>query len=1052
MMHASRGLSTEQASRYYTEEYEHEYHLQKGPERTQWIGRSAEELGLEGAVEREDYLSVVVHGRHPRTHQQLVALRHGRLDRRAGWDFTVSADKSVSLVALSLGDERLIAAHDRAVRNAILAVERHAQAWVRGGKGVETTGRLAAAMFRDEESRALEPQLHTHVVIANMTRRADGEWRALHETEMYRSQRLGTAVYRAEMAREIRQLGYEVELRRNGEVGIAGITREQIERVSTRRKQILEYVAERGTRTGNAGQHAARNTRAAKRRDIPADELRKEWRALGQELQLKPVRTTLTGRAKRALKGDSSEAAADVVERALQHLSERRAVLQHRDICGEALRRGLGQGVVLSDVEKALAARADLHWSADGLSLVTEAQRELEKEVLRMEKAGRNRRERLCAPGFAGVDAVLTPEQRSVVRGLLENRHQVMGLEGKAGVGKSYALREVVRALHASGRRVRGMAPTGRAAEALREAGIAEPKTVESVLLEKPAERQPGVWIVDEAGLLDAGRMLRLLQRADYHGARVILVGDRGQHHAVEAGQPFAQLIENGMPTERLGSIRRQRDAGLLQVVEHLSERRVGLAVRALREQGRVVEVKQRGARHAAVARAYVAQPEGTLVIAPTNAERQDLNRRIRGLLVEEGRLGSETLSVEVAVPRDLTREQRRQAGSYEKGDLVTFRRTSREMGVKRGARGRVLVVNEEQNQLKVLVDGQLVTVRLNRLGALEAARPERRELRVGDRLAVRENLQLKSGEGVKNGSLGTVLGIPSARRVRVRLDDGRVGELDLSQPRVVDHGYAVTSHVSQGQTVERVYMVVDSRLGASVVNQRQAYVSVSRARLDVRVYTDDEEALERVWGRDDQGSARAMDLETLPLQVREWRQRAVANEREARKKLTGGLEAERASARESVYEAVQRQRSDLDVERHFGVRAGWVALRGARLDGGRPAGAEEVALRNELYDLRHPGGRSGLGPLPGLSVYHERCVHELVQELVGGSGLGRVRAEQITPEVARQLELVLARYQASGDRVATLEAVGAIVGLALAGGPMRALGADRQSYRSRNH
>src|SRR6266511_5570809 len=184
MLRASPPLSATQASHYYRSEFSlGDYYTERegdGIVASRWHGRGAEELGLSGRV-KVDHFARLLEGEDASGQKVLVAHREGLSERRAGWDVTVSPHKSVSLQALVGGDSRLLEAHDRAVEKALLELERHAQAWVHGGRDVETTGNVVAASFRHETSRALDPQLHSHCVILNMTRRADGEWRRSEE-------------------------------------------------------------------------------------------------------------------------------------------------------------------------------------------------------------------------------------------------------------------------------------------------------------------------------------------------------------------------------------------------------------------------------------------------------------------------------------------------------------------------------------------------------------------------------------------------------------------------------------------------------------------------------------------------------------------------------------------------------------------------------------------------------------------------------------------------------------------------------------------------------
>jgi conjugative relaxase-like TrwC/TraI family protein len=194
MFHASRALTAANAARYFEAEYRQgDYYTRDASAAPgQWFGRAAADLGLHGSIRPDDF-TALLEGRAP-DGTPLVLAQQATGRRRAAWDFTCSADKTVSIAALVFDDSRLIDAHDNAVRRAVAELEPFVQTRAKAGTEVQTTGRIAAALFRHESSRALDPQLHTHVVIANVTRRDDGAWRAIYERDLFRAQRFATAV------------------------------------------------------------------------------------------------------------------------------------------------------------------------------------------------------------------------------------------------------------------------------------------------------------------------------------------------------------------------------------------------------------------------------------------------------------------------------------------------------------------------------------------------------------------------------------------------------------------------------------------------------------------------------------------------------------------------------------------------------------------------------------------------------------------------------------------------------------------------------------------
>lgn len=290
MFHASRALSARGAAGYYEREYKRGDYYTRGTDAAvspgRWYGLGAADLGLRGDVQQDDFVAVL-EGRAP-TGEQLVEAQLATGHRRAGWDFTCSADRTVSIAALVFQDERLVEAHAAAVVRALGELETFVQTRARGGSEVLTTGRMVAATFRHESSRDLDPQLHTHVVVLNLTRRDDGQWRALYERPLFQAQRFATAVYRSEMAQAIERLGYRIEVRRGGSVGIGGFEREQIEVFSKRRGAIEQYARSIGKTTREVGQEAAFGTRGAKRQDIDEHSLLRGWRQSARALGLDP--------------------------------------------------------------------------------------------------------------------------------------------------------------------------------------------------------------------------------------------------------------------------------------------------------------------------------------------------------------------------------------------------------------------------------------------------------------------------------------------------------------------------------------------------------------------------------------------------------------------------------------------------------------------------------------------------------------------------------------------------------------------------------------------
>ncbi len=280
------------------------YYAKNDPEHRQasfWYGDAAKALGLKAHV-RPSRFESVLSGYVPGTDLRLGRMREGEHDHRPGWDITLSAPKSVSLEALVMGDRRVIRAHDEAVRATLGFVESdllQTRGWdpaTRRRPRVKAQGMVVAG-FRHLASRDQDPQLHTHCVLANMTRNASGEWRSVEPTKIRRSEKLIGAYYRNELAQRLQTLGMAVSPTLVGRVPgfeLAGYDRAFLDAFSGRRREILAYLEQKDlSYTAKHTQMAALHTRRRKEDKGLAD-LVPEWRERARALGLVREKTALT--------------------------------------------------------------------------------------------------------------------------------------------------------------------------------------------------------------------------------------------------------------------------------------------------------------------------------------------------------------------------------------------------------------------------------------------------------------------------------------------------------------------------------------------------------------------------------------------------------------------------------------------------------------------------------------------------------------------------------------------------------------------------------------
>ncbi len=875
MLVMSKGaLTAGQAETYYEEKYSRDdYYTEKQRVIGRWFGKGAVELGLMGDIDTADFRAVL-NGLNPRTGETLVhaAQREGE-QKRAGWDATFNAPKSVSVQALVGDDSRLIGAHRRAVEQALQELERFGQARIRRGQEWVTTGNVVAACFDHIAARPTEeatsdgygpdPHLHTHVVLLNMTRRPDGAWRGLDPVEIYRSQAFATAVYRAELAREVQRLGYAISVAGNdGRWELEGYAREQVMAFSLRRQEIERELAKLGINGAGAAQIAAHRSRLSKdQRDEQA--LRAEWRERAEAYGI-PVRriAELAPNRKSIPPEFSDNKLDDAVRHAAAHATERDAAPDRRELETFTLQHAMGR-TVLDRVRNAI----DAHRSAGRLidlaashrhpigAFTTPEMAALERDNIALMREGHGKVEPISTADEVKRWAArhgLAADQSLAAETTLSTRDWQSALEGPAGAAKTTTVGAIREMAHERGYFVRGFGPTSGSVKALTEAGVLA-RTVAN-LLENPKLEKRGreVWIVDESSLLATRQVNRLLHLAKQIGVeRVLFVGDERQHHAIEAGRPLYQMRQAGMTAASLTVIRRQRDPGLRKAVELAAAGKLAETIAVLSEQQRIREIAEPPERYRAIAEDYLRSHRAgqtTLVVSPAIEERSELNRVIRDLLVDRGQVARESLELRTLTNLDLTRAQRTHARYYAVGDVIRFRRGSAKLGIAPGTYATVEASDGRRNVLRIRIEsGTIVEYRPGHFRGVEVFRAESCTIAIGDRIQFRApDREL----GVANGEFATIVAI-HADQTRLRTDSGREIAAANARLRHIDYGYASTSHASQGATVDRVIVNINTERSVRLVNRRQFYVSLSRARHDARIYADNAEALARAVARE---------------------------------------------------------------------------------------------------------------------------------------------------------------------------------------------------------
>ena len=829
----------------------------------QWHGQGAKTLGLSGVTRGDEFLRLC-ENLHPQTGERLTlrqkttrrevgsdGTERETANRRVFYDFTFSPPKSVSIAALVGNDTTIVAAHENAVTAALNQLQDFAATRVRknGQCTDRATGNIVAAVFRHETSRALDPHLHSHCVLFNATFDAvEAQWKALQNHDMLVAQKFIENVYYHELARALRGLGYNIANKPRGDFEIQGVSATLIERFSKRHQEIDQKTRELLERqpekaNGNIAairEHIAHKERARKIRDVSLSRLQALWKGqltADEDVALR----NLSGRRPLPAEADS-ELAQKAIAWAEEHLFDRHSVVQEHELWRHALEHVRGQNVRLADLQTATRQREYVRDDRHPGRVTTRELLQREWAIIRLAQNGVSEFHPLN-PDYRIACRDLDAEQREAVERIVNSRDFVTLFRGGAGTGKSYTLREILRGLQAKGRVVKVIAPQTQQVMNLEKDGFHGAQTMSAFLAQgKLAEY--AVVIVDEAGQIGGKQMLELLELAHLNTGRVILSGDTRQHGAVEATDALRAIEKySGARIAELTNIRRQnpelartkeereRIKQYRQAVAEARDGKLAQSFDRLDKQG-VIEQCTAADQHRSLTEGYLRHVKAkhrAVVVSQSWNEIHQINEQIRQGLKTEKLIGETETTVTAYQPVDLTTAQKRDSRSYDENAVLVFNRNVRRF--RKGDVARLLAITE--THLIVQSDTIVASVPFKHLDRITVCRCKKMALSAGDRLQLKANGRSEDGRKLANGELVTIKFVDDDGRIQ--LADGRV--LDQKFRQFV-RGYAVTSYAAQGRTVDYV-LFCDSAVRAAT-NDQQWYVTISRGRKGIHIFTND--------------------------------------------------------------------------------------------------------------------------------------------------------------------------------------------------------------------
>ncbi len=816
-----------------------------------WYGELVYDFNLWNAEVESETFSLFQKNINPDTMEKLT--QRNATGGPRFFDFQCAAPKSVSV--MSMFDERLVRAHSKAVLTAMREMEKLAAVRLRKGDQVRTnnyeiTGKIIYASFRHDASRALDPQLHTHNVVCNVTKTADGEFKALESLEMVRAIRYAGKVYHNELAKICHDLGYKTvnHLDDKGSIvwfDIEGVSGEVMEVFSKRRGQIeaqeKKFIEEHGRKPTLAENNfISMTTRDQKLKEISGQEVREyqfeqlthaqkhTLKLLAHEAEINFMKEGTAGR----------EATVEMIQAALPVVYERDSVLKLDKVLAETLNQNLGRidlktlKVAVNDVEELKnlgGLEVNPYYSTEKI---------IQQELYAIESVETQKDlfEPIASNFVAFPGQETRQKQAELIHGMLSSRDRFNLFRGVAGAGKTSTLQELCKGLRSGGiESIHLIAPTNSATDVLKQEGFEQSQTVASFLLSREKPPAGSYVIIDESGLNSLREGVEIVKVARANNYRVLFVGDARQHNAVENGD-FFRLLEEHSEIERfsLTDIHRQQNEEYRRGISDCALGRFDAAFERFDANGFIHEGKNKYLDRAADS--YMEYTENgqfidrAILVAPTHDEGDELTDAVRSKLKDSGSIKGDGRTQEIFRSWNWPKARLRDAGNYQPGMAVAFIRNMKDIA-KAGETAKIVGIDDDN----LLLDNGKAIYAKRCAEFIEVGERSEIELCEGDLIQFNVNLR---DQRIYNGNIAMITADPD--KVMMLYSDGQPREL-VDMPtgyNTFKYGWVTTSYKSQGRTAENVVVAAQS------LDRKAFYVALSRGRQHMALHCPEKEFL----------------------------------------------------------------------------------------------------------------------------------------------------------------------------------------------------------------
>lgn len=865
---------------------------------SEWYGKGAAELGLTGNIIAKDYQDILS-GKIASKNITLGKINsNGELDHAPGIDLTFQAPKSVSILSEVLEDKKIREIHNQSVNQILDYIEKnyiYTRVKINQKTNLEQTQNIIAAKFLHNTNRNLEPHLHTHCLLANITKKDNGDYRSAWFKKIFDDKIHLGGLYRHILKENLLQNGYNIRdadnKKGNFNFEISSITDKQIALFSTRREEILEKTHELSQENQSLSdaklkQLATILTRKYKNVDIAHEEIKNHWQNKAQEINLPNVEI------KKNISHDNSNYdsnAALAISNALDHVTERKTVFFVKEIIDQALSNKFHKTDLKSVVKEIQKLKDNNHLlPAKRAELVdyftTKGAYQKELEILKLTKEVQNDSYNIINIDDSIKNHItnkisLNESQIRAANFILKSKDRVIGIEGYAGTGKTYMLNCVNQVAEKQGYKLLGMSPTGVATVNLKEKGGMNSITLQSFLTkwngiannrgtlqgikDLKEKFSKTIIIVDEASMISSTQMKDLLTISKRLELKTILLGDTKQLDGVEAGVPFHEMVRNNLRTEKITQIIRQNNENLKQSVYDIINNKVSQAFANI--ENNVIETTTENIPITAAEKFLSLSDEDqkkTIIVSPTNQEKDKINEIIskelykkRKLLINFNKINEH----EIYKNKNLTEAEKTLAHNFTKGDIILPNKERSTLKIKKNEYFEVTEVKTKNNIITIKkINKSIISKALGRQEktiSFDPAKIKGKDNKANFEVFTNSSRIFHKGDevsftrsikeiGVINSDQAQILSV-GKNHIKVKLEkDGRklILEKNKFTTKHLEHSYAISTHKSQGLTKKNVIALVDSNKKL-LTTQKNFYVQISRAEENAFIITNNKEA-----------------------------------------------------------------------------------------------------------------------------------------------------------------------------------------------------------------